>query len=309
MSKNLVILIAGSANTTGLNVIKSLYKFYRVIGTDYDVYNPANQFCENYVVPPCSDSRYIDCIFEIIMEQKVTHIIPTNDHTARALYLINDRLESLGITLNGYGSNMLNCLDKQKTYELFRRFNILTPKIIKKGEQFKPFVLRKKEMGNAKKFLHIVKKETEIDSIAEDDFLNGVMTEYIDGPEFTVDVLCDNQSNVIYAVPRERIEVKGGMVWHGQTINDKILINQVVNIAKLLQLKGIACIQCIKSDNSYYFIEINPRPGSGIDLSINAGVNIPYYWIKNTLGETLPSIEPEWNMHLIRYYSGYFFKS
>lgn len=135
------------------------------------------------------------------------------------------------------------------------------------------------------------------------------MTRWIEGEEYTVDVLCDNSSDVLVAVPRRRIVVQQGMVHHACTVNEQSLLDHIREICKTLLMKGINCIQCIynRQDQQYYFIEVNPRPGGGIDLSIQAGANMPALWVRNTLGESCHIKEPIWNLHLLRYYAGYFY--
>ena len=89
---------------------------------------------------------------------------------------------------------------------------------------------------------------------------------------------------------------------------DQELIAQCAKIALSAGLVGMSCIQCIKTkDNQYYFIEINPRPGSGIDLSINAGVNMPLLWLKETSDENMVVPEPIWGMQMKRYFCGYYY--
>jgi carbamoyl-phosphate synthase large subunit len=268
--------------------------------------NAADKFCRNIVVPPCKDPLYRDEIIKIVKDESITHIIPTNDHAVRALYNMHSDLSQLNVLLNGYCHNMIKCLDKEATAKLFENNCISTPKVISKPVV--PFVLRKKDMGSSKKFVHIVKSNDEMNTIPDEDYANGIITQYVSGEEFTVDVLCDSNSEVLVAIPRLRVVVQNGMVWHGKTVHDENLIYQIKNIVKRLSLTGIICIQCIKSLNAYYFIEINPRPGSGIDLSINSNANIPLAWVNLTLGKKT-EFAPIWDMNLIRYYSGHYFVS
>lgn len=303
---NCRILIVGSGNTTGINVIKALMGVYQVIGTDCNELNAANKFCKNYTVPRAGSPNYIGKILEIAEKHKITHIISTNDHDTRALFLKHDVFVERNIHHNGFCLNAVSLLDKDATYSLFIENNIDTP--VKLNERRVPFVLRKKEMGNKSKFVYIVKDKTDMNIISEEAFNDGIMTEYIEGPEFTVDVLCDNKGDALCVIPRQRLEVRGGMVWHGKTIYDKELIEYVKEISKKLQLSGVMCLQCIKrASGGYAFIEINPRVGSGIDLSVNAGCNLLEMWVQLTMGERLNITLPQWDTEMIRYNSAYFF--
>lgn len=303
----IVVLVAGSGNTTGLNVIKALCNHYEVIGCDYCKANPANLFCRNYQVPAAASAEYAGAILDIIKKEGVTHVIASNDHDLRTLANLNAELDAHGVNFNGYTKDILKFLDKDETYKHFLTNGILTPKVYESEPQF-PFVLRKCKMGDEHKFVHIVKTEEEYCKIPEWDKRHGIYSEFIDGQEYTIDVLCDENANVLSATPRLRLEVRGGMVWHGKVIHDVKLIETVKVVCKKVNIIGIACLQCIKQNDAYYFIEINPRPGSGIDLSIAAGNNLPLLWVKLSCGEVVEVKEPNWELELIRYYQGYYFK-
>ncbi len=51
-----------------------------------------------------------------------------------------------------------------------------------------------------------------------------VVQEYLDGPEFTIDVLCDFEGAPLSIVPRERVVIRAGVIDRGRTVNDPRLI-------------------------------------------------------------------------------------
>lgn len=302
------VLVAGSGNVTGLNVIRALVgnPDVHVVGCDFDAENPSKLFCKSYEVSRCSDSNYPDAIKELIEKESITHIIASNDHDVRALTQLKDKEKSFP-QFNGYCSNTIACLDKRETERLFVEAGVKTPLILDNRKDI-PYVLRIENMGKRKKFVHIVRSEEDLSNIPEDDFIAGIMTRYVDGTEYTIDVLSDSLSNVLSAIPRQRINVVGGMVHHARIVKDDEMIRQCAKVVKSVGLVGMSCIQCIKTkDNEYYFIEINPRPGSGIDLSINSGINMPLLWLKESVGESVLVSEPKWGLQMKRYFSGYYF--
>ncbi len=302
------VLVAGSGNVTGLNVIRSLAKHedVHIVGCDFDEENPSRLFCKNFKVPKCAEPGYPDAILSIINSEHITHIIASNDHDVRALSLLAAS-DGRFPNLNCFCSNTVKCLDKRATERLFIGAGVLTPTILTDRNDY-PYVLRIENMGKRKKFVHIVKGPDDREQIAEEDYSAGLMSRYVEGVEYTVDVICDQNSNLISAVPRERISVVGGMVHHARIVKDDMLISQCGQVCHSVGLVGMSCIQCIKTkEGKYYFIEINPRPGSGIDLSINAGVDMPYLWLRNSTGETVDYVEPQWGLQMKRYYCGYYY--
>ena len=87
---NYKVLVAGSGNVTGLNVIRALAKHEDVyiVGCDFDEENPSRLFCKNYKVPRCAEPGYPDAMSSIIESEHITHIIASNDHDVRALSLM-----------------------------------------------------------------------------------------------------------------------------------------------------------------------------------------------------------------------------
>ena len=48
-----------------------------------------------------------------------------------------------------------------------------------------------------------------------------IVQEYLDGPEFTLDVLCDFDGQPISVVPRERVVIRSGVIDRGRTKQDR----------------------------------------------------------------------------------------
>ena len=51
-----------------------------------------------------------------------------------------------------------------------------------------------------------------------------VIQEYLDGTEFTIDVLCDFTGRPISIVPRERVVIRAGVIDRGRTVADPDLM-------------------------------------------------------------------------------------
>lgn len=307
MKQKVNVLVAGSGNVTGLNVIQSLVDEpnITVYGCDFDAENPSKQWCQSIEVPKCASSGYPAAILDIVEKYNITHIIASNDHDVRALTELKSKTAGFPF-FNGFAPNILLCLDKNETEKLFLDAGVQTPLQVFERYDF-PYVLRKEAMGSNRKFVHIVKSKDDMKDIPLEHYEMGIMTRFVEGVEYTVDVLCDSESNMLSAIPRKRINVVGGMVHHAQIVKEDKLISLCAQLSKSVGLVGMSCIQCITDGENYNFIEINPRPGSGIDLSIHSGVNMPSLWIKDTMGEEYQVNEPLWGMQMKRYFSGYYY--
>lgn len=310
--KDVTILIAGSGNITGLNVIRALNGHVQLVGFDCNDVNPSDMFCKNHRVPKAVDPTYKEAILKLVMRYRPRAIIASNDHDVRALHQFRLELKSLGTDLNA-DDNTLTYLDKLATSKRFTEFNVTTPKIIADGLNCPPYVMRKSSVGSGQKFTYIIKSAVDRHKLPGKPIIfpdDVIITEYVEGKEYTVDVLSDLTSNVLAVVPRLRHEVRAGIVHFGEIVKNETVINQTKSLAQKLSLTGMNCVQCIVSDvdQQCYFFEVNPRPGSGLDLTTHAGVNMPLAWLDTIDGKTPIVLEPEWGLKMVRYHDGYFFR-
>jgi carbamoyl-phosphate synthase large subunit len=117
---------------------------------------------------------------------------------------------------------------------------------------------------------------------------NPVVQEYLQGPEFTIDMLCE-RGRPISIVPRERLVIRAGVMDRGRTVKDPVLMALAVDCAEALEFHGAVNIQCrIGRDGRPAVFEINPRFSGGIPLTIAAGADFPGMLVAWAAGRTLP---------------------
>ena len=129
-----------------------------------------------------------------------------------------------------------------------------------------------------------------------------ISQEIIEGEEYTIDILCDFNSNPIYIIPRKRLDVESGVSVKGVTIFDAQIIKYCEKIVEKLKPIGIINIQCFKNDDKIYFIEINPRIAGGSSLSFAASDN----WFKAiecfVIGKKYTTKTIKYNRYMFRTY-------
>lgn len=107
---------------------------------------------------------------------------------------------------------------------------------------------------------------------------NKIFQEYIDWPEYTIDVFIHPDGTPISSVPRERIKVSGGESKISRTVKNDLLIDAGINICKSIGLSWINNVQVFFDGKEIKYIEVNPRCAGASALSIAAGANYPK-WI------------------------------
>lgn len=296
-----------------VQLIERLKESGRVIGTDAGEIAPGMHFVDKfYKVKKYNEEGYIAQILEICEKEKVDFLIPLYEKEFSLLCSYRKDFQKLGVTLLLSSSKIIEiCNNKCNTYEFFKRNKIPCPKTYTKESisediQF-PLIIKPFDgMGSSSVFKANNKRELEF-------FLeyveNPIVQEFISGTEFTVDVLCDFDGRVIFAIPRERIEVRSGEVSKSRTVKNYKIINEVKSLCQKLNnnykdefLIGPLTIQCIldKNDN-LYFIEINPRFGGGVPLSFAAGGDYVLYLTKMKNKEDIKELEDFKEITMLRY--------
>jgi carbamoyl-phosphate synthase large subunit len=137
-----------------------------------------------------------------------------------------------------------------------------------------------------------------------------IVQEFIEGVEYTVDVFADFQGCPRCAVPRRRHEVRGGEVSKSQAVQNLRMMKEHCRLVEALGgCRGMITIQCfLTPKDEIVFIEINPRFGGGVPLSIAAGADSPRWIIEGLLGREPSVAMAGWTdgMLMLRYDRGIF---
>ena len=116
-----------------------------------------------------------------------------------------------------------------------------------------------------------------------------VVQEYLDGPEFTIDMLCDFSRPAASDRAARRDVIRAGVIDRGRTVNDPLLIRVAEVCAEVLQFAGAVNIQCRLVDGRPVVFEINPRFSGGIPLTIAAGADFPRMLVDLAAGRRVPT--------------------
>ena len=272
---------------------------------------------KHYVVPNVSQQNYLTELLNICINEKITLIIPLIDIELTILSEIKPIFEDLGIKILVSGINLNKIAsDKKSTYNFFVTHNINTPRVYDNNELSRfehnfPLLIKPYD-GSSSKGVTLINNEKEL-KFFKDYVQNAMVQDFVSGEEYTVDVMVDFKGNIKTIVPRLRIETRAGEVSKGITKKDKDIIKAVKDIVKVLpDPVGCITLQCFKQKNGEItFIEINPRFGGGIPLSIEAGANFPLWVINLCQGESFTEMDFSWteDLMMLRYDDAVFMES
>ncbi|MCP9610597.1 ATP-grasp domain-containing protein [Coprobacter tertius] len=165
-------------------------------------------------------------------------------------------------------------------------------------------VILKPRKGSASKGIRIITDRVTWLSVENPD--EYVIQKYIaEREEFTVDAYVSSSGKIISVVPRLRLDVAGGEVMNSVTVRDERLIALSREIILAGGFRGPVTIQFLrdKTTDEIYIMEINPRLGGGVIVSIEAGADIPLFLLEEEAGN-MPEPVDDWreNTLMTRYF-------
>lgn len=306
------ILLTSAGGLTGVFLTKHLIKY-----TDLELFcidmtndNPLPKWTKNtFVCPSTSSPDYGAFIQDFVHNYKIDIIIPVSSYDVTFFSkestsnLIKDaRILVLSEKLNLILSNKKLC------YFFLNELQIMTPKIYNmENVSFPCFI--KPEISSGSKLS--MKIESMSDLLYWTSKINDfVISEYIEGKEYTVDCFFDlNYICKGYNV-RERIKTSGG----GVTITQNVEIMEVQSVINKLNdsrcITGPVNFQFKLVNNIPIVFDFNTRLASGgLPLTVYSGFDIPRMIIDTLLGMEVADFSRSnqvlgWKM--IRYYEEYY---
>jgi carbamoyl-phosphate synthase large subunit len=265
----------------------------RVVAADMDPLSVGFHLAsERALIPGAADPQYISHLLELCVRSGATILFPIIDEELQVVADAALEFASRGIHVVTNPPEVVRIAkDKWLTYQWCREHGVLTPEswLAARGDFCREFpVVVKPRSGRGSAGVEVVRTERELEyqlALGQE----RIVQEWIEGPEFTVDILTDPNGRVLSAVPRERLMTKAGMSVKGRTVRRARLLELSVQIAERIPLTPRGNIQFKQSrrDGEYYLIEVNPKFGAGLPLTTAAGVNMPLLLLKMALGESV----------------------
>lgn len=250
-----------------------------VIVTDVNPLSPTVYVADrSYSVPLSTDPSYLDAVVAICRQERVSLLVPTIDDELTLFANAATRLAAEGIRVAvSPAATTIACDDKLKTWQMLHSFGLPAAPTYLASELPKDAALPlfiKPRVGRGGVGAFAVRTPREL-AFFSDYVPDAVLQPFLDGPEFTIDVLCGFDGEPLSVVPRERVVIRAGVVDRGRTVRDASLIDLGVRCARALRAVGAINIQCRVVGGQPTVFEINPRFSGGISLTIAAGADFP----------------------------------
>jgi carbamoyl-phosphate synthase large subunit len=267
----------------------------RVIVTDVNPLSPAVHVADRaYRVPMAHDPEYLGELLKICQAEAVRLAIPTIDDELEVFGSAREQFAAIG-TLAACSSqeSAATCNDKYATWRALSSAGVPVARTYLPGEvpAHPPFPLFiKPRVGRGAVGAYMVRNQRDLEFFRE--YVDQpVVQEYLESPEYTIDVLCDRRHRPLSIVPRERVVIRAGVMDRGRTVKSTSLIELAEQVCAAIPFQGPINIQCRQRDGWPSVFEINPRFSGGIPLTIASGADFPKLLIKMAMGvEIVPMV-------------------
>jgi carbamoyl-phosphate synthase large subunit len=261
----------------------------RVVVTDVNPLSPAVHVAERwYHVPMATSPDYLEAIVRICEAERISLIVPTIDDELELFASAAKWFLARGVRVAVSPEwTSKTCNDKLMTCLFLREQGIRAaaswlPADVPAETAFPLFIKPRFGRGGVGAFRVRDARDFSFFSTYVD---TPIVQEYLDGPEFTIDLFCDFNHRPLAVVPRERVVVRAGVMDRGRTVQDPALIELAESVAAAMPFLGAANIQCRVVDGVPVVFEINPRFSGGIPLTIAAGADFPAMLLDLTQGK------------------------
>jgi len=270
---NILRTAVGSLPSRGL--IDALQEYgFSVVGADADPAAYGHHYLDkSAVVPKGEDPAFVDTVSEIVVDCNIDAILAGPEVELLALARQKAKLSSLGATVLCPDAKTVEvCADKRQTQLALAEAKIPIPDLYERESIEFPCIVKPRS-GGGSTGVNVARSERELAMCAAD-LVDPIFQEYVQGPEYTVDVLSGVDGRPLSVVPRRRHSVESGKSVTGETVAREDIIEHCETISREFGLFGPSCIQCIEGPDGLRFIEINTRFGGGAVLSMHADESI-----------------------------------
>lgn len=275
-----------------------------ILSYDLDVNQPICEVGKVLLGKRWEDPGTIHDMNAKILEHGIDLVIANVDPATLMLTRLNGDFPDKIIS-SDYSTTSI-CLSK-KAFSRFCKTELL-PVLPEAGLDSFPFFV-KPDKGSASVGARKIDNKAELLSLNNtEDF---IFQEYIEGTEYTVDAYVLRDGTAWGVSPRIRISTSGGESVISTMVKDEEIIAVSLSVIAKLNLRGPVTIQFIRrhSDLKLFLMEVNPRFGGGVPLSIEAGFNFPKIMLEEILGKKVSQLGRVKTLSMKRYYKEAYFET
>ncbi len=268
---DIAILLTGVGKR--YDIVASFAQHATVIAADPNPLAPA-QYAAHHrcAVPRIDDPRYVPALRELCERFGVGAVIPLTDLDIEVLAHARAAGELPALVPDPEVASAT--YDKYEAHLLLGRAGLPSPPTVLPGEEADAYpVMVKPRRGSGARSIHRAD-----DRRAAEFFVDYVREEtmvqrFMDGPEFSIDALCDPRGRCLNAIPRTMIESRGGESIKGTVLADPELVELGRRVVEALSFRGPSTVQVFRDrELGLRITDVNPRFGGAFPAPMYAAL-------------------------------------
>jgi carbamoyl-phosphate synthase large subunit len=275
------------------DIVSAFARHATVIAADPNPLAPAQYAAHHRVpVPRIDDPAYVPALRELCESHRIGAVIPLTDLDIEVLAHARAAGELPALVPDPDVARAT--FDKYEAHLLLQRHGLPSPPTVLPGEAVPAYpVMVKPRQGSGARSIHRA-----ADAEATDFFVRYVdeptmVQRWMDGPEFSIDCLCDLGGRCLNAIPRTMIESRGGESIKGTVIDDPELVDLGRTVVEALGVRGPCTVQVFRDrEIGLGITDVNPRFGGAFPAPMYAarpGRTYPELIVRLARGE---AVEP-----------------
>ena len=252
----------------------------------------------SFKLPRVSDPEYKEALLALCDKNDIRLIVPTIDPELGVLSKMRAQLSARGIEALVCSTPLVDIFaDKRATAAFFKEIGLPTPDLYAQDTLHFPVFVKPYD-GSLSAGAQLLMSEKDLTPAILQDEKN-IFCEYIDHrthAEFTCDLYFDHHGDLKCAVPRKRLEVRGGEVSKGEACKNDIVDQLFDCFAHLEGARGVLTVQLFRHEETgrSYYIEVNPRFGGGYPLTRCAGADFQAWLLREYLNGEAIDLFHDW---------------
>jgi carbamoyl-phosphate synthase large subunit len=269
------------------DIVSAFAQHAFVVAADPSPLAPAQYAADVRVAPPrVDDPSYVPFLTDLVERHGVRAVVPLTD-------LDLEILARSGLPAFVPGPEVCRAtFDKYLAHELLLSHGLPSPPTWLPGSEPYGFpAVVKPRQGSGSRSIHPAADAAEVDFFVSYVREPVMVQKLMDGPEFSVDLLCDLDGRCLNAIPRTMLESRGGESIKGSPIADPELVELGRAVAEALPLRGPATIQMFRDrELGLRITDVNARFGGAFAAPMYAarpGKTYPELIVRMACGERI----------------------
>jgi carbamoyl-phosphate synthase large subunit len=223
-------------------------------------------------VPRIDDPGYVPALADLVAEHDVGAVVPLTDLDLEVL--ARARADGLLPALVPDPEIAAATFDKYEAHLLLERLGLPSPPTVLPGEPVDAYpVMVKPRRGSGARSIHPARDADEAEFFARYVDEPVMVQRLMQGPEFSIDALCDLDGRCLNAIPRTMLESRGGESIKGTVIDDRELVELGRDVVEALGVRGPATVQAFRDPEIGLAItDVNTRFGGAFPAPMYAAL-------------------------------------